>query len=93
MNSQLIVPPPSTRIVLIFFSYNFLSNNLIFTEFSPAIIISTGNLFNFSKFNFGIFFDTAIIVFISLHVCRIFDLSDKVPLESKIILIGFLPFE
>ncbi len=64
----------------------------MFTEFSPVIIISTGNFFNFFKFNLLIFFETAIIVGILSEVCKIFELTLIVPLESKIIRIGFFPF-
>jgi len=70
---------------------NPISNNFIFTEFSPATITSTGNLCSLSKFDLLIFFDTAMIVGISLLVCRILDFLDITPLESKIILIGFFP--
>ncbi len=49
------------------------------TEFSPVMIISTGNLFNFCKFTLLIFLETTIIVGILLHVCKIFELADIVP--------------
>ncbi len=42
INSQFMVPPPSTKIVLIFLLESFFNNNFKFIEFSPAMIISTG---------------------------------------------------
>lgn len=68
-----MVPPPSTRIVLIFLSESFFNNNLIFTEFFPVTITSTGSLSNRSKFVLVIFCDTAMIVGILFDVCMILD--------------------
>jgi hypothetical protein len=57
------------------------------------MIISIGKFFNFCKFFFDIFSETIIMVFTLLLVCNIFDFSEMVPLESKIIRVGFFPFE
>jgi hypothetical protein len=89
INSQFTVPPPSTKIVLIFLLESFFNNNFRFIEFFPATIISIGNFCNFNKFILLIFFETTIIVGISLLVLMILELIGIVPLESKIILMGF----
>ena len=92
INSQFTVPPPSTKIVLIFLVESFFINNFKLTEFSPEIIISTGNFFNYDRFALLIFLETAIIVGILSLVLIILEFFDIVPLESKIILVGFFPF-
>jgi len=91
INSQFTVPPPSTKTVLIFLLESFFNNNFRFIEFSPAIIISIGSFCNFNKFILLIFFETTIIVGISLLVLIILEFIGIVPLESKIILVGFFP--
>ena len=70
---------------------SFFISDFKLTEFSPEIIISTGNFFNFDKFTLLIFFETAIIVGILSLVLIILEFFDIVPLESKIILTGFFP--
>ena len=59
------------------------------TDISPEMITSTGNFCSLLRLDFVIFFDTAIIVGTSLDVCNILEFEGMLPLESRIIRIGF----
>ena len=93
INSQLTVPPPSTKSFFIFLFTIFFRTCFRLTFFSPEIIISIGYFRNRSRFFLVIFFETAIIVGTFLHVLMILEFDGIVPRESRIIRVGFSPFE
>ncbi len=62
MNCQITVPPPSTKMLLIFCFDNCLKRFLSRMVFVPVEMILIGNLSSFAKFFLGMFFETAIMV-------------------------------